>query len=197
MYNEQQANNRYNNYKAKEAARDVCVKALQAANPDFISGNGCVIAAKNIRKELKKAFQGVKFSVTSESFSMGNAVRISWTDGPTDESVSKITDKYSEGTFDGMTDCYNYERSYWTDAFGSAKYISTSRHYSDEFTAKVIDTIAEKYGDKDKPSVFDVRNGYAMNVTPFDGGADNNNDWNTLIHRTNVKSTIDNIVVGY
>lgn len=37
--------------------------------------------AKAIRKELKLNYPHIKFSVTSESFSMGDAVRIKYTDG--------------------------------------------------------------------------------------------------------------------
>src|SRR5574343_581629 len=40
-------------------------------------------AAKGIREELKKTFPGIKFSVISDSYSMGDSVHINWTDGPT------------------------------------------------------------------------------------------------------------------
>jgi hypothetical protein len=133
--------NTLSDYKAQESLRAVCATALQASNPHLAPNNGklsChVVAAKNIRIELKKAFPGIKFSVTSESFSMGNAVRIHWTDGPTIASVEKITDKYEAGSFDGMEDIYRYSPSTWTDAFGDAKYISTSRHFTDEFMGRV------------------------------------------------------------
>ena len=56
-----------------------------------------VVGAKNIKKELAKAFPGVKFSVRSQSFSGGDFIDIDWTDGPTEEMVKKITDKYQEG----------------------------------------------------------------------------------------------------
>ena len=113
-----------------QAFRDA-VENLKAAHPHLTQGSGCVVAAKNIRTELKRAFPSVKFSVRSESYSGGNAVRISWADGPTSEQVEKITDKYSGGSFDGMTDCYNYRRSPWTEVFGEAKYVTQSRHNSD------------------------------------------------------------------
>lgn len=63
-------------------------------------------AAKAIRADLKKAFPKTKFSVTSESYSMGNSVWVRWVDGPTRESVHKIACKYQEGHFDGMDDSY-------------------------------------------------------------------------------------------
>jgi len=64
-------------------------------------------AASCIRKDLKNHFPTVKFSVTSQSFSGGDSVRIRWENGPTHESVNKIVIKYQYGKFDGMTDCYD------------------------------------------------------------------------------------------
>lgn len=95
--------------------------------------------AKAIRAELKKVFPAVKFSVTSESFSMGNAVRISWTDGVTTDQVNEITRKYQYGSFDGMTDSYNYTNS--RDDIPQAKYVQVSRDFSD----LVMKTFAETY----------------------------------------------------
>lgn len=91
--------------------------------------------SKRIKAELKAAFPETKFSVRSETFSMGNAVRISWSFGPTDKAVCAIVKKYEYGRFDGMTD------SSWTEEtmvscpdgevrlLGGAKYITTSRNF--------------------------------------------------------------------
>lgn len=68
-------------------------------------------AAKLIRKELKTAFPGVKFSVSSTSYSGGDSVRIEWVNGPTRSQVQDISDKYQYGHFDGMTDCYEYSNN--------------------------------------------------------------------------------------
>ncbi len=57
-----------------------------------------------MRRELKAAFPRVKFSVKSSVYSMGSSVHIGWTDGPTEERVSAITDKYSSRGFDGSID---------------------------------------------------------------------------------------------
>jgi hypothetical protein len=74
--------------------------------------------AKILRKRLKAEFPGVKFSVRSESFSMGTAVNISWTDGPTDKQVSAITDLYQGGRFDSMIDM-SYSVDHWLEKDGS------------------------------------------------------------------------------
>ena len=78
-------------------------------------------AAKLIRKELKAAFPKTKFSVTSEYFSMGNAVNISWDNGPAKSEVHEISDKYEYGHFDGMTDMYECSNS--QDGMPQAKYV--------------------------------------------------------------------------
>ena len=90
------------------------------------------LAAANIRKELKRAFPGVKFSVRSECFTGGSSVDIRYTDGPDRESVEEITNKYQEGHFDGMYDIYEYHHKVWTEIFGSAKYVMVERDISEE-----------------------------------------------------------------
>lgn len=107
---------------------------------------GCTLAAANVRIELKAAFPGVKFSVKTSKFSMGNDMRTAWTDGPTTKEVETIADKYSGGSFDGMTDCYNYSHSSFTDMFGSAKYVNCSRHYSFEALKLAVREVCFKYG---------------------------------------------------
>lgn len=87
-------------------------------------------ASAAIKAELKAAFPYVKFSVTSDSFSMGNSVDIRWTDGPTSAEVDVITDKYQYGHFDGMNDMY--ESSNRRDDIPQAKYVSTHRQRSEE-----------------------------------------------------------------
>lgn len=105
-------------------------------------------AAKRIRTDLKRAFPGVKFSVKSESFAGGNAVDISWIDGPTDSQVSAITNQYQYGSFDGMIDMYENTNS--RDDIPQAKYVQTSRGYSSERRAQAEAIAAE----------WDSRNSY-------------------------------------
>lgn len=156
----------YDEYLARKAMRVTIAKGLHDANPHLVPGQTCVVAAKNIRIELKAAFKGVKFSVKSESFSGGNAIRVNWTDGPTVAQVEEITGKYKAGSFDGMTDCYDYEFSYWTEAFGDAKYISSSREVSDELVERVLGELKNQYGTMDGeacPTLQDYRNGKIWN----------------------------------
>ena len=105
--------------------------------------------AKNIRKELKVAFPGIKFSVRSNSFAGGNSINIEWTEGPTREEVENIANKYEQGSFDGMTDCYNYKRNCdFTDENGGAKYVQTHRNYSTGLTEKTSQKLCVEQGIK-------------------------------------------------
>jgi hypothetical protein len=100
--------------------------------------------AKAIRKELKAAFPSIKFSIRSESFAGGDAVRIGWTDGPTTKQIDEITGKYQYGHFDGMIDMY--ENSNSRDDIPQAKYVQTSRSYSEEMRTKAREIISANYG---------------------------------------------------
>ena len=50
--------------------------------------------ARVIRSELKTAFPGVKFSVTSDSYSGGSSIHIKWVDFPTEKAVKAIASQH-------------------------------------------------------------------------------------------------------
>lgn len=93
-------------------------------------------AAANLREELSRTWPGVKFTVRSESFSGGDAVNVGWLLGPTYAEVVKVADKYKYGSFDGMDDSYNDDRSAGSAAvgkvLGQAKYVHCSRGFGDD-----------------------------------------------------------------
>jgi Large polyvalent protein associated domain 29 len=158
------------------------VAELIKENPHLEAGGGWQTAAKNMRVELKRAFPGVKFSVTGKSFSMGNSVSINWTDGPTSKQVEKITGRYSSGSFDGMTDCYNYNTTAWSEAFGSSKYVHENRHYSPELIARAIAELVAHYGDYETPTVEQYQHGNA-DKSPIQGANPYYDSWQSLITR--------------
>lgn len=92
-------------------------------------------AAAAIKSELQNKFPGIKFSCTSDSFSMGDSVHISWTDGPTTKDVEAISGKYQYGQFNGMEDIY--ENTNRRDDIPQAKYVSEHRTISEELTESV------------------------------------------------------------
>jgi len=122
-----------NNYENRAA-----YKAEQKAK-GIVSSHAA--AAKAIRAELAATFPGIKFSVTSETYSMGNSVSIDWTDGPTVKEVEQFTSKYQYGHFDGMTDMYEHTNS--RDDIPQVKYVKEHRSQSEEVQS--LKTEIEKY----------------------------------------------------
>lgn len=144
--------------KAQAAEKSVNVEEiaakLRARYPWAISQDqfktGSARAAANLKKELTAAFPGVRFSVTSDTFSMGNSVTASYTDGPAFETVTDITGKYQNGHFNGMEDIYEYDRSAFGAAvdsvLGRAKYVHADREYSDDIKEQAQRAICTAYG---------------------------------------------------
>jgi hypothetical protein len=125
-----------------EAARKADERAQWAIKFAFLqtTASGCrchVLGAKNIRAELKRAFPGVKFSVTSDSYTGGNSIDVHWQAGPITEDVKKITDKYQEGHFDGMEDIYESSGDMWPEIYGGAKYVMEARGFPAELHEQI------------------------------------------------------------
>lgn len=83
--------------------------------------------AKLVRKALKPAFPGVKFSVRSDSYSGGASIDVYWTDGPTENAVTEVTEGYAGSRFDGQIDLkYHVEHYLLPD--GTARIRRTYGH---------------------------------------------------------------------
>lgn len=112
--------------------------------------------AKLIRAALKEAFPGVKFSVRSDSYSLGASINVRWTDGPTQSAVSAVTEAFRAADFDAMTDSTNYRPATVIDGqpvrFG-AEFVFATRSRSAEFDARlrtIADTIVGEPLDESK-----------------------------------------------
>lgn len=93
--------------------------------------------AKELRKELKKAFPNTKFSVRSNSFSMGSSITVSWTDFPSKEAVEDIAWKYrSVRTCEVTGEVLN----------GGNTYLHLNNSWSDEMKATIKEELINKYG---------------------------------------------------
>jgi hypothetical protein len=137
--------------------------------------NSWAKGAANLKGDLSKAFPGIRFAVRSETFANGTAIRVSWDNGPTTAEVDQIANQYQHGSFDGMTDCYNYSKGDYSK--GSAKYVTTSRHIPDsQYQAMVRDLCALN-------GVEYYENGY-YNIRIGDDLA------TTIIHRIMVKHSV-------
>lgn len=130
-------------------------QAYKAAQPNRKTGAANCAAA--IRTELKSAFIGVKFSVTSDTYSGGNSVHISWTDGPTVKEVEAITSKYQYGHFNGMEDLYEYSNN--REDIPQAKYIQESRTMSDTAKSDILaknEYLASRDGYEQERSIYPI-----------------------------------------
>ncbi len=125
--------------------------------------------AKIIRKALKEAFQGVKFSVKSEN----STVSITWTDGPNVDQVKSVVGHLKAAYFDSSID---YQGSIYHMHQGQqislgADFLSFKREYSDASIQRAIDRVYREYAgnfkdsDQEKATVAEFRAGQLMNVT--------------------------------
>ena len=127
-----------------EQKREVERKEAQDAYPYLVSDNTknrYALGAANIRRELSRKWPSVKFSVRSKSFSMGDSIDVSWTDGPSGEEVDKIISKYNTSTFDAYQDLSIGCSDGFNDMFGGSKYVRGSRDYSPEIEKQVRDLV--------------------------------------------------------
>jgi hypothetical protein len=119
-------------------------------------GSSHARAAANLRRELHEAFPGIAFSVTSESYSGGNSVKVSWVNGPTDAQVREVSEKYQYTYLteaDILSDGTSYKSTPEHKAvdqwLGTAKYVSASRMVSEDVRAEVRAELVRYYGDEE------------------------------------------------
>lgn len=131
-----------------------------------------VLAAKNIRQVLKRAFPAVKFSVRKTSF---GSLAIEWTDGPTEKDVENAAGDFKGGYFCGHEDIYKHQRTPWNEVFGAAEYISERRNHSAGLIERVI---SEVFADLsvslegiERPSVEQFESG-SLYTVPVPGTSD-------------------------
>jgi hypothetical protein len=167
------------NKSAAEQRLAEAIAKVRADNPWAVQNN----VAKNIKTELSRAFPSVKFSVRTSRGAGCSSINVGWTDGPTVDQVKPITGKYELGSFDGMTDSYDYERSAWTEAFGGVRYVFENREVSDALVAGCIRRTVAKLGGLDTvPSVEDYRMG-RLHSLMTSGGCDFSRELNAAISR--------------
>lgn len=85
-------------------------------------------AAIEIRRVLKSTYPDCEFSVRIKRFAGGSAVDLTWTDGPTEKEVSKVTSHLK-----------GYDNGYYNE------YIGTSRHTSHEVMEAAAKAATEYY----------------------------------------------------
>lgn len=78
----------------------------------------CAETAKLLRAALKRKFPAVKFGIRSKVYSGGASIRVSWTNGPTEQAVDEIAHQFAGGGFDGSIDMA-YHVDHWLLPDGS------------------------------------------------------------------------------
>ena len=94
--------------------------------------------AAAIKQELHRHYPTIRFTVKSDPYS----VTARWMDGPTAHNVEEIMNPYTHGSFDGMTDCYNYAESAKS---ASVNYVFAERDYSDKARNDMRAQLTTKY----------------------------------------------------
>jgi hypothetical protein len=122
---------------------------------DNSTKSGHALAGANIRAILKSNYPGHVFSVKTSSFSGGDSCDVNWTDGPTDKEVNALILRFKAGSFDGMTDMYNYCSDVWHKLFGDVKYLSAGRQitpqrYIDAGETEGMPVFLTQYGELDR-----------------------------------------------
>lgn len=154
---------------AEAAERAIRGAQLRAAHPELTpvsaTNKSRVAAAKNIRRQLAARFPRVKFTVRGSSYAGGDSIHVGWTDGPTVEQVDDILREYRAGSFDSWSECYEYSRNPWSETFGSAKYITTTREFGDALISRVLARLHRYWCEPDTPvpTVADYRTGKLLN----------------------------------
>lgn len=105
--------------------------------------------AAEIKRVLATVWPDVKFSVTSERYSGGRAIRASWVDGPTDREVRGVMDVFQDTHFDGSDDSTHHSGPVeWNGHrfhFQSG-YCSQSRDNSEAFLRACAERFAKETG---------------------------------------------------
>ncbi|WP_439444492.1 hypothetical protein ABWU93_11610 [Xanthomonas translucens pv. translucens] len=99
------------------------VAALIASHPHLTPSTehrGLAAVGKNLRAQLKRG--GIKARVRAS----GGAYHVRLPAEATDaqlQMANEIGSSFELGSFDGMTDSYNYQKSAWTEAFGGVRFV--------------------------------------------------------------------------
>lgn len=104
--------------------------------------------AKMIRRSLREAFPGVKFSVRTSRYAGGSSIDVHWRDGPSEAQVEAVVGRFRSGGFDGMTDCKYKIGRYMAGEevrFG-ADFLHLRRDYSRRFVEKYAPRAAARAG---------------------------------------------------
>lgn len=111
----------------------------------------CAETAKLLRLALKESFPGVKFSVTSKTYSGGASITVGYEDGPTVAMVKGVSDQFEGSYFDGMID-YKGSRYFKLDGEKvdlAADFVFVERRLSKARAESIVARFSEEFGRSD------------------------------------------------
>ena len=123
------------------------------------------LTAKEIRKVLKATYPGVKFSVTSESYSGGDSVRVEYTDFIPAKELDKLLSKYQYGSFNGMEDIYEYSNV--NKDIPQTKYLFVTRNMSETIKEELLNEVRTQYAGCDNVEYEDYSESLQGRVSTF------------------------------
>lgn len=134
--------------------------------------------SKILKQDLKKEFPNIKFSVRCDSY----RIEVDYIDGPSLESVKKITGKYEQGHFNSMEDIYEYDNQ--REDLPQRDYVFVSRDISLEYGEEALDKFNSKFNLNCKPNIHDS---YIFKVPVISSmqDIDWNLSWNRFINSYN------------
>jgi hypothetical protein len=117
---------------------------MTATTTQYLNAKG---TAALLRRVLRATFPATKFSVTTSRGAGCSSVSIRWTDGPSVTRVNELARQFEAGSFDGMTDMYDYDSSRYIEVDGvlyrpNCRYVFTSRECSPRLFLRALQSVA-------------------------------------------------------
>lgn len=97
--------------------------------------------SRNLRAVLAHEFPGVKFSVSTNTYSGGSSATVSYENGPSYSKVERLVDEFQTSRNEPMTDYWDYVPTATTQVCGGWSYTHVNRKVTDE----KIKQYAEEY----------------------------------------------------
>lgn len=156
----------------------------------------CAETAKLVRAALKESFPGVKFGVTSKTYSGGASINVRWLDGPNAKQVEWVTGAFEGAYFDGMIDYKGY-KTHMLDgkpvSFG-ANFIFEERSYSNAMVERAIKFVAAKYHAEPVDVTVEAwKTGKLWMVSPLVNGA-GSREWSWEMQVNRALSKMSNVL---
>ena len=116
-----------------------------------------VRAARQLKVELSRSFPDTGFSIRTSRFSMGEAIHVEWTDGPTEGMVEAISSAYKDIDRDAFGDILG----------GGNRYVDCTRRLSPVALAWARGEAAKVGGDPDQVHRLLRRTRFDAQGTPY------------------------------